>query len=297
MVATRTRLALGMAAFGSATPISKIVTDAMPIFVGGGLRVLLGAAVLLPFALRSTALKEIAWRDWLAIGAISLFGMFGFTAFMLFGMRMVTGVVGATVMSTTPAVTALASMIVLREKPTWRKLLAIALAVAGVLVLQIDQSETDGDGSFNMLGPLLVFGAVCCEVVYTLVGKTVSQTVPPIAAAGLSAALSVPLFAVLALWHLQDFDVSAVNARAWLALVWYGVGTLALGSWLWYSGIARAQGSVAAAFMGVMPASALVLSYFLLDESFKLLHLVGFATVFIGVLLVSWEHGRLAQTS
>ena len=100
MTATRTRLALGMAAFGSATPISKIVTDAMPIFVGGGLRVLLGAAVLLPFALRSTQLKEIVWRVWLAIGAISLFGMFGFTAFMLFGMRMVTGVVGATVMST-----------------------------------------------------------------------------------------------------------------------------------------------------------------------------------------------------
>ena len=33
------RLALGMAVFGSATPVSKIVTGAMPVFVGSLLRV------------------------------------------------------------------------------------------------------------------------------------------------------------------------------------------------------------------------------------------------------------------
>jgi len=40
---------------------------------------------------------------------------------------------------------------------------------------------------------------------------------------------------------------------AWAALVWYGAGTLALGTWLWYSGVSKAEGAVAAGFMGVMP--------------------------------------------
>ena len=44
-----------------------------------------------------------------------------------------------------------------------------------------------------------------------------------------------------------------------------------------------------------MPASALVLSYILLDEDFHWIHLIGFATVFSGVLLISWEHGRMAK--
>lgn len=47
--------------------------------------------------------------------------------------------------------------------------------------------------------------------------------------------------------------------------------------------------------MGVMPASALLLSYVLLDEEFKWLHVLGFGVVFAGVLLISWEHARKSK--
>lgn len=77
-------------------------------------------------------------------------------------------------------------------------------------------------------------------------------------------------------------------------MIWYGAGTLALGSWLWYSGLARAEGAIAAGFMGVMPASALILSYVLLGEEFRWIHLLGFGIVFAGVLLISWEHARMS---
>jgi drug/metabolite transporter (DMT)-like permease len=115
----RTQLALGMAVFGSATPVSKIVTGAMPVFVGSALRVGLGALVLAPFVAGSRdQVKRLGRRDWVLIGLIALFGMFGFSALMLYGMRMVTGVVGAVVMSTAPAVTAAASMLFMGDRPT-----------------------------------------------------------------------------------------------------------------------------------------------------------------------------------
>lgn len=41
-------LFLGMALFGSATPLSKLVTQAFPVFIAGGLRVLLAFLVLWP---------------------------------------------------------------------------------------------------------------------------------------------------------------------------------------------------------------------------------------------------------
>ena len=56
-----------------------------------------------------------------------------------------------------------------------------------------------------------------------------------------------------------------------------------------------AEGAVAAGFMGVMPASALILSYLLLGEAFAWLHLAGFSIVFAGVLLMSWEHAAMAD--
>jgi drug/metabolite transporter (DMT)-like permease len=288
------RLALGMAVFGSATPVSKIVTGAMPVFIGSLLRVALGALVLAPFVGGQwSQVKQLGRRDWLLVGLIALFGMFGFSALMLYGMRMIPGVVGAIVMSTTPAVTAAGSMLFMGDAPTWRKLLAIALAVAGVLVLQLGSGDEEGGGNL-LLGAALVFGAVCCEAAYTLLGKAATERLDPLLVACLSAALAIPLFLPLALWQWSDFAVGETDWRAWTAVIWYGAGTLALGSWLWYSGLARAEGAIAAGFMGVMPASALILSYLLLGEAFRWIHLLGFGIVFAGVLLISWEHARMS---
>jgi len=297
---TLVQLALGMAVFGSATPASKIVTSAMPVFVGSGLRVGLGALALLPLVLRDWhQVKQLSRTDWLITGLIALFGMFGFSVFMLYGMKMVSGVTGAVVMSTAPAVTAAASMLFMRDAPTWRKIVAIVLAVLGVLVLQL--GSTDGGGANGSegngwFGAGLILAAVCCEAAYTLLGKKISENCDPILVAFLASGLSLPLFLPFALWQLSDFSWSDVGTRSWIAVVWYGAGTLALGTWLWYSGVAKVKGSVAAGFMGIMPASALVLSYIVLQESFAWIHLIGFGIVFVGVLIISWEHARAAQT-
>lgn len=295
-LAVPAQLALGMAVFGSATPVSRIVTGAMPVFVGSGLRVALGALVLAPAALRHRhQVLEFGRGDWLRLGLISLFGMFGFSALMLYGMGMIPGVAGAVVMSTTPAVTAAASMLFLRDRPTWRKLCSIALAVAGVLLLHLSQDGSQGGaGGQLLLGSLLVFAAVCCEAAYTLLGKTMAERWDPVLVAFLASALSVPAFLPFAAWQWASFDPAAVPARAWAAVAWYGAGTLALGTWLWYSAIPRAEGTVAAAFMGIMPVSALLLSYLLLGEPFRWMQLAGFAVVFAGVLLMSWEHARMS---
>jgi drug/metabolite transporter (DMT)-like permease len=300
-LAVYAQLALGMAVFGSATPVSKIVTAAMPVFVGSALRVGLGAVVLAPFVAGGwDQVRRLGRRDWLLVALIALFGMFGFSALMLYGMRMVAGVVGAIVMSTTPAVTAAASMLFMGDRPTWRKLSAIALAVIGVLILHLGQEGGSGGGpagaeSGNLvLGTALVFGAVCCEAAYTLLGKRASERMDPLLVAFLAAALALPIFLPFALWQWQEFAIGEIDWRAWMAVVWWGAGTMALGSWLWYSGVAKVEGAVAAGFMGVMPVSALILSYALLGEHFRWIHLAGFAVVFAGVLLISWEHARMS---
>jgi len=305
------QLAAGMILFGSATPVSKLVTDAMPVFIGSTLRVAVGAAVLAPLLLVYRGeIAKLDRRDWLLTALIALFGMFGFTVFMLAGMSLVSGVTGAIVMSTTPAVTAGVAILLLGESANWRKLTAIALAVGGVLLLYGGGGTGDGSGGGGggpvvdvlrglgggaLVGGPLVFAAVCCEVTYTLLGQRVSRDANPLVVAFLAAALAIPLFLPLAAWEWPRFDAAAVDAGGWLAALWYGAGTLALGTWFWYSGIAKTEGTVAAAFMGLMPASALVLPYLLLGERFQWIHLAGFGTVFAGVLLMSWEHARMAR--
>ena len=303
------QLSAGMVLFGSATPLSKIVTGDMPVFVASLLRVLIGAAVLAPLVYgHRREVSRLARRDWLLVGGIAVFGMFGFSAFMRIGMRIVPGVTGAIVMATTPAVTAIAAVFFLSERVTWRKVVAIALAVAGVAILQIgggsaaegtDGAEPTGPivgivGTSAAVGMLFVFLAVCCEAAYTLFGRQVSRGVDPTLVAFLGAVLSIPLFVPLAAWQWPSFAPGEVGWSGWAALAVYGGGTLAIGTWAWYAGVAKTEGSVAAGFMGLMPVSALILSYILLGEAFRWIHLAGFVVVLAGVLLIAREHARTA---
>lgn len=279
----------GMAIFGSATPVSKLVVGAFEPMVGGLGRALIAAIALALLARRSlTEIRQLDLRGHLLLASVGLIGVVGFSVMMLYGMRLVSGVIGSVVMSTTPAVTAIAAVLFLGDRLGWRKAAAVGLTVAGVLTLQLSRT---GDGASEQLwmGSALVFGAVCAEVWYTLAGKRLMDVLSPLSLAFWAAAWAVLAFIPLAAWQLPQVDWNNIGVADWGALAWWGAGTMALGSWLWYRGVNAVEGSVAAPFMGVMPVSALVLSYVLLGETFAWMHVVGFGIVLGGIALVVWD--------
>lgn len=290
---TYLQLFCGMALFGSATPLSKLVTRAFPVFIAGGLRVLLAFLVLLPF-LKISNIRHYKGRNrWLLTG-IAVFGVLGFTALMLYGMKLVSGVEGSIVMSTTPAVTATWSILFFKDEVTWKKVVALVLAIAGVLFLQW-KSNTPADTQHPWLGILVIFAAVCCEAGYTLLGKALTKTYPPEEISGLSALIAIICFIPLAAWQWPQLELQHVKTSSWSALAAYGLVTMGLGSVLWYKGVSKVEGTVAASFMGVMPVSALLLSYVLLHEKFRWMQLIGFVLVFTGVLLMISVHRQMAK--
>ena len=283
-----------MALFGSATPISKLVGEGLPIFTASLLRVLIGAASLLPFVIRDYRknlddMNPAAWRE---VTLISLFGTVGFTVFLVYGMRFISGVAGSIIMSFTPALTAVGAFLFLGSPLDWRRVVAILAGAGGLVIINVYRSNfSDSAGPLFYLGVILVLGAIGCEVVYTLIGKKATESMPPLFVTFLATLLSIPLFLVLSLAiDFASADFGLVSAATWWALVWWGAGTLGAGSALWYSGLARAEGTTAAGFMSVMALSALFLSYFLLGESFEWIHLPGIVLVLTSIGLMSWVH-------
>ncbi|MFP4323874.1 MAG: DMT family transporter [Anaerolineales bacterium] len=278
----------GMTIFGSGTPVSKIVTDAFPPFLASGLR-MLTAALLLSVAAwpQRDRLRNLARHDLRALAVIALVGMFGFSVFMLLGMQRISGVIGSIIMATTPAVTALAAVLFLGNRLSWRKIVAIGLAVAGVLVLQLSRADGVSFSDTLLIGSVLIFLAVCSEATFTLLGGVVSDDLNPVLISFTTSIAALVLFSPLMLYDLTRLDTDAITVRSVLALLWWGAGTLALGTVIWYSGVRRVAGSTAAGFMSVMPVSALVLSYILLGEPFEPVHLLGFGIVLIGILLIA----------
>jgi drug/metabolite transporter (DMT)-like permease len=289
-------LFFGMAIFGSATPVSKLVTESFNPWVGTGFRLVLALVLLLPILIvQRQHFQKLKKKDYLVLSGIAIIGVIGFTATLIYGMRFISGVKGSIVMSTTPAITALGSFIFFRDKFGWRKITAIALAIAGVLLLNITGESSGSGGNQVWLGMLLVFAAVCCEASYTLMGKKATQDVPSLFVAAFTGVLAALIYSPVLLWQMQDFSFAQADTDSLIALGWWGLGTMGLGSITWYGGVAKVKGSIAAGFMGVMPVSALVLSYVLLDEKFQWIHMAGFALVFAGVLLIIWSHRRMMK--
>lgn len=288
----------GMALFGSATPVSKIVGAAFPAVLASALRMLTAAVVLLPLLVRrsaslSSVLRDLDRRDWLLLGGIAAIGTFGFTLLLLFGLRLVAGSVGAIVMATTPAVTAAGAIVFLHDSLDRWKGLGLALGVAGVLVVNAASSGGASGGGGNVwLGSLLVFGAVCCEAAYTLLGKRLTADLSPLAIAAIASVLAGVLFAPIAAVQSAGFSWSAPSFGDWVALLWWGTATMGLGSVLWFRGMMRVSGTTASGFMAVMPVSALLLSYVLLGEAFRWIHLVGMGAVLLGLAAITYGDAR-----
>lgn len=276
----------GMAIYGSGTPTSKILTQNFPIFVASEFRVIAACLFLLPFVIKDfKSLFSLTKKEYLYIFLISLFGMFFFSITMLYGMTLIPAAIGSIVMSTMPAVVMTGSILFMKDHLTKTKFFSIFFAVLGLLIINLSRETLALTGDYLMwiLGVLLIFGAVCCEAAYTLLGMKVSQKVDPVKTAFISSFIAIFLFLPFFIYDVSGFNFSQVSFTEWIYLTWWGAGVLGIGTLLWYNGVKHVKGSVAAGFMGVMAVSALVLSYILVGETFQWIHLAGISLELVAI--------------
>ena len=285
------QLFVGMALFGTGTPAAKVVSDAFPIFLGPFLRLTIAALALTPFlVVYRHRLPRISGSDWIKIVIIGGIGIVAFTFFLLPGMQQVNGVVGSVVMSLSPATMATAAVLFMHDRMGWRKTLAVALAVAGVLVINVSGQAIQSSGWALIVGSVLVFCAVASQTLYSILGKQLIKDLRPTVALPLIVWVATLLFAGPGLYQATSFDFSTPSPNEWLGLVVWGMGPLAVGTLIWFRGLSQVSASTASGYMSAMPASALTLSYFWLGDAFHPVHLVGFALVFTSIGLVTWAH-------
>lgn len=214
------QLFIGMALFGTGTPSAKVVSDAFPMFLGPFLRLLFASLALTPFLIaHRRRVPEISKTDWIEIALIGGVGIVAFTFFLLLGMQRVNGVVGSVVMSLSPAAMAVAAVLFMGDTLGWRKTLAVALGVCGVLVINVSGKSIQSSGWDLVLGSLLVFGAVASQTLYSLLGKRVMHDLRPSVVLPLIAWIATLLFAGPGVYQALNFDFSEPSLNAWFGLV------------------------------------------------------------------------------
>ncbi|CAD6523671.1 hypothetical protein LMG28727_01905 [Paraburkholderia kirstenboschensis] len=285
-------LITSMLLVGSNVGIGKSIVEYVPVPLFALLRFVIAMAVLWPL-LRIAKLRRVKRDEWLNLFLQALFGTFGFTLLMLNGVQRTSAVAAGVITSTIPAVVALLSWLILKERPNGRALASIALAIAGVVVINLAHVNASAHGETSFTGNLMVLGAVCCESLYIILSRRLTQTLAPIDICAYTHMFGLLLMLPLGATALVDFDYRAVPPGVWTLVLWYGLSASIFSFWLWMKGIRHVPGSLAGVFSAVLPVAAAIYGITFLGERPTLAHGVALACVIAGIGLASLKVKRV----
>lgn len=282
---------------GSNVGIGKSIVAFVPVPLFALLRFVIALAVLGPL-LRAAKMRRVKRGEWLNLFLQALFGTFGFTLLMLGGVHRTSAVAAGVITSTIPAVIAIFAWLFLRERPDARTLASIALAIAGIAVINVSHAGEGGGAAGNSLaGNLMVLGAVCCESLYVILSRRLTQTLSPLDICaythlfGFLLMLPVGLPSVLAFAHSPA--LASVPAGIWWLALWYGLSASVFSFCLWMMGIRHVPGSIAGVFTAVLPVAAAIYGIVFLGERPTPAHGVALACVVAGIALASLKTRRV----
>ncbi len=288
----------GMAVVGTYVALSKPLMAAFPVFVLAALRFAIAAVVMLPWLRPGPADAPLDAPLLRTLFLQSFFGNFLFSILMLTGVSMTSATASGVTLATLPAVVALMSWAWLRERLDARTWAAVALAIGSIgllaLVRGTDTNAAAGtDGS--ALGNLLVFGCVCCEAVYVILGKRLTASLSARRISALINLVGLALMLPLGLWQGQGFDFGAVTAGTWALLGFYAIAASMLSTWLWLTGLAVVPASHSGVFTIALPVAATVVGVAFLGERPTLVHAAAFALAAAGIALIALRRAALPQ--
>lgn len=240
-----------------------------------------GALLLLPLLLGAGYLR-LVWqnkRRLLLLGLVN--HVLPFSLLALATTRLEAGFTSL-INATTPIFTALLGALFFATPIQRRQYLGLALAFFGVYVLSANRLDFNlgGDGWFI----LAVLGATFCYGVATNYSKTYLSHLPVRVLAAGSCAMSALILLVPGLWLWPEDPISALDWGNGLALAILSTTAAFL---LYFGLIASAGATATSTVTFLVPVSALVWGYLLLDEVLSLQMLAGMAITLVGTAIAT----------
>ena len=243
----------------------------------------LGMGVLL---LLSGGWPSIRKEDYRAVALLSLLAIPVNQFFFLYGIRFTTAANAALLYATTPALVLVLSRVFLRERMTTRKIVGVALAFFGVLLVITERGPETG--MQYLYGNVIVFIAVIAWSSYTAYGKRLIATYGPIGASSVTLIVGTGMFIPIGILPALEFPYETLTTANWLQILYLGLVTSVLAYLLWYYALARLEAGKVALFTNLQPILTTALAVLLLGQQLTVMFALGGIVVLCGVVLAQY---------
>jgi len=282
-----------LAAFGASAIYGlnhTIAKDVMPTYIQpyGFILLRVSGATILFWLISFWAPKErIEKRDWLRILACALFGMVINMLMFFKGLSLSTPINSAVLITISPIIIFGLSVLILKEKITFLKILGITLGFAGALSLILFTEQTAQNAENIPLGNMLFLVNATCYGLYLILVKPLTTKYHVIT-------LMKWLF-LIAIFINLPITISEFNQVEWLNLPLHAilkmtfvvVGTTFLTYLFNIYALKYLNASTIGVFMYLQPLLGILFAILVGADSLNLLKVLAAALVFLGVYLVT----------
>lgn len=216
--------------WGTSWPAMRIVFTNVPVWQFRTMSCAISGVALLAIGLLMREGWRVPARHWGILVAASLFNMTIWHVCVGYGLSMIGAGHAAIITYTLPVWTAAISVVVLKERLTWRTALAVALGVSGVLVLLASDFEAIGT---SPVGAAYLLVAAICWAIGTLIVKRVQWTVGMYTLAGWQLLIGLIPIAAIALLT-ETFTLHQMAGDTLWAALYITFIALIAGYALWF---------------------------------------------------------------
>jgi len=215
---------------------------------------------------------------------ISSFFIFLHFWVMATGMISTTATNTAWILTTAPIFISLLSFVVLKEPVFRRHIIGIILAAAGVIIL-VSKGDLTSLDWISSTGDWLVLGSCVTWALYTISARSVTKHVHPLIATFWMITIAGFIIVPYSL-TVNGISAYSMPADGVIALLFLGIGCLAIAFWCWSEGLARKPAGEVGIYLYVEPLFTMIGAAILIGESITIWIILG-ALFIIGAVYVA----------
>ena len=275
---------LAAAIWGGMYVVSKVVLQVVPPFTLLSLRLLLGAACLGAVLLLSGG-RRLRWPQIRTILWVGLLG-YGISIGLQFVGTRLTGAANASlVTSASPVFIMLFGVLILGERASRQRGLALLLAFLGVLAV-IDP-RTASLRSASLAGNLALLGAAVTWGLYSVLVRQVSQRAGTVEVSLYAFLGGLPVAVGMSVVERTRLPVGDLTPLVLAGIGYLGVISTALAMYLWNKSLQLLEAGVVSVLFFAQPVVGVALGAWLLGEQLSGAFWLGAGLIAAGVLLAA----------
>ena len=275
---------MAAAIWGGMYVVSKVVMEVVPPFALIVMRLALGILTLAIIMLMRKGWKVTRAQFWRIFGV----GTVGYgisLGFQFVGTKLSTAANGSLVTAATPAFVLLFASLLLAERITLRRTLALVVATVGVVAV-IDPRNAGISPSF-FWGDLYLVAAALTWALYSVLIRKVTRDTDVLTTTLIAFIGGLPVCLPLAGWELATTGFGRISPGVLGGILFLGIISTALAMYLWNTAFAVLEASAVSLTFFAQPVVGTLLSVLFLKEHITPLFILGGVLIGIALLVSS----------